>query len=86
LVSDLLALPKRSDTTPLLTRILPDAHPKRVERGAAAGKAQQYWILQIDPVVNIMVFSTRSAKILPNREKILPTPSNLPSEIVAKIW
>jgi hypothetical protein len=33
-------LPKRSDTTPLLTRILPDAHPKRVERGAAAGKAQ----------------------------------------------
>jgi hypothetical protein len=37
-----LALPKRSDTTPLLTRILPDAHPKRVERGAAAGKAQGF--------------------------------------------
>jgi hypothetical protein len=35
-----LALPKQSNTTPLLTRILPDAHPKRVERGAAAGKAQ----------------------------------------------
>jgi Domain of unknown function (DUF4336) len=35
-----LALPKRSDTTPRLTRILPDAHPKRVERGAAAGEAQ----------------------------------------------
>jgi hypothetical protein len=47
LVSDLLALPKRSDTTPLLTRILPDAHPKRVERGAAAGKAQNWFYFSL---------------------------------------
>jgi hypothetical protein len=39
-VSSLLAAPKRSDTTPRLARILPDAHPKRVERGAAAALAQ----------------------------------------------
>jgi hypothetical protein len=54
-----------SGSLPRLTRILPDAHPKRVERGAAAEKAQKtimflvYNISEWFNVLNLTVF-TRS--------------------------